>query len=128
MLPLMLCLQRYDYLTNSPASGKKPERNAAKSKKALNRVEKGIKESLGQMQLEVDISRLGGSSAMAEGKTPEQVMEDNLRWAVVDVFGDRLNSFLTEVFTEMSIGSTALLKELESKAVRKSRRNKIPIS
>lgn len=46
MLPLMLCLQRYDYLVNLPAAGKKPERNAAKSKKALNRVEKGIKESL----------------------------------------------------------------------------------
>ena len=128
MLPLMLCLQRYDYLTNSPAAGKKPERNAAKRKKALNRVEKGIKESLNQMQLEVDICRLGGSSAMAEGKTPEQVMEDNLRWAVVDIFGERLNSYLTNLFAEMSIGSDALLKELGSKAVRKSRRTKIPIS
>ena len=126
MLPLMLCLQRYDYLTNSP--GKKPVQNAAKIKKALNRVEKGIKESLNQMQLEVDICRLGGSSAMAEGKTPEQVMEDNLCWAVVDIFGESLNSYLTNLFAEMSIGSDALLKELESKAVRKSRRTKIPIS
>lgn len=67
----MLCLQRYDYLVNTPTNAKRPEKTAAKSKKALNRVEKGIKESLNQMQLEVDICRLGSSSAMAEGKTPE---------------------------------------------------------
>lgn len=55
-------------------------------------------------------------------------MEDNLRWAVIDVFGERLHSFLTEVFAEISIGSDSLRKELESKAVRKSRRTKPPVS
>ena len=125
MLPLMLCLQRCCYLTNG---SKTADRSPAKGKKVLNRLEKGVKDSLNQMQLEVDIARLGGSLSLAEDKSPEQLMEDNLRWAVIDVFGERLNSFLVNVFAEMSIGSASLLKELELKAVRKSRRTKIPVS
>ena len=91
----------------------------------MTRVEQGVKNCLNQMQLEVDICRLGTST---DDQKADKVLEDNIRWAVLDLFGEKLNGFLKEVFADISFGSAALLKELESKAVRKSRRIKMPIS
>ena len=77
------------------------------------------------MQLEVEMSRLSNST---DDQKTNKFLEDNIRWAVLDLFGEKLNGFLKEVFADTSFGSRELLKELESKAVRKSRRIKMPIS
>lgn len=60
----------------------------------------------------------------AEGKTAEQVFEDTLRWSILAIFGEKLQSFLHDLFQEFQIGSDSFLKELRAmaKKVRKPAR------
>lgn len=69
------------------------------------------------MQLMVSIQQLGGSSTIpAEGKSAEQEFEDTLRWSILAIFGEKLQSFLHDMFQELQIGSEAFIKELRGLA------------
>ena len=77
------------------------------------------------MQLMVDIQRVGSAiNVPADGKTAEQVFEDELRWSVLAIFGEKLQTFLHDTFLELQIGSDSFIKELRAlaKKVRKPAR------
>ena len=78
---------------------------------------------IGQMQLDVNIVMHGSFAEFdANQKSPEDELEEQLKWSAVALYGDKLNGFLIDTLTELSIGSDNLMKQL--KAAGKKRKMK----
>lgn len=52
-------------------------------------------------------------------KSPENQLDEQLKIFVVDLYGEKLNGFLVDTFTELCIGSDALMKQLKAAGKKK---------